>query len=99
MSGLTALVLAAGQGKRMKSRLPKMLHIAAGRPLVHYPIRAAFAAGAERVVVVTSPDCKDLIDAHVGTAFERGTVTTVVQAPPRGTGDAARAGLDSLGST
>jgi len=97
MSGLTALVLAAGQGKRMKSRLPKMLHPAAGRPLVHYPIRAAFAAGAERVVVVTSPECKALIDAHVGAAFEPGTVTTVVQDPPRGTGDAARVGLESLG--
>jgi bifunctional UDP-N-acetylglucosamine pyrophosphorylase/glucosamine-1-phosphate N-acetyltransferase len=98
MSGLVALVLAAGQGKRMKSRLPKMLHPAAGRPLVHFPIRAAFAAGAERVVVVTSPECKELIDAHAAAAFEPGTVTTVVQSPPRGTGDAARVGLESLGT-
>jgi bifunctional UDP-N-acetylglucosamine pyrophosphorylase / glucosamine-1-phosphate N-acetyltransferase len=99
MSGLTALVLAAGLGKRMKSRLPKILHPAAGRPLVHYPIRAAFAAGAERVVVVTSPDCKELIDAHTRVAFESGTVTSVVQHPPRGTGDAARVGLEALGSS
>jgi bifunctional UDP-N-acetylglucosamine pyrophosphorylase/glucosamine-1-phosphate N-acetyltransferase len=82
----------------MKSRLPKMLHPAAGRPLVHYPIQAAFTAGAERVVVVTSPDCKALIDAHAAAAFVPGAVSSVVQDPPRGTGEAARIGLESLAS-
>jgi bifunctional UDP-N-acetylglucosamine pyrophosphorylase/glucosamine-1-phosphate N-acetyltransferase len=96
MSDLTALVLAAGQGKRMKSRVPKMLHPVAGRPLVHYSVAVAFAAGADRVVVVTSPDCKPLIDEHVHAAFERERVTSVIQDPPRGTGDAARVGLESL---
>lgn len=98
MSGLTAFVLAAGQGKRMKSRLPKMLHPLAGRPLVHFSITASIAAGAERVVVVTSPDCRGPIDAHAGVAFPSGVVTTVVQSPPRGTGDAARVGLEALGA-
>lgn len=96
--GLVAFVLAAGQGKRMKSRVSKMLHPIAGRPLVHYSIAAAIAAGAERVVVVTSRDCREAIDAHAGATFAAGLVSTVVQETPRGTGDAARVALESLTS-
>ena len=48
----TAVILAAGQGTRMKSALPKVLHSVAGRPLVHYPVRAALEAGCGEVVVV-----------------------------------------------
>ena len=54
MSGLSAVILAAGLGTRMKSTLPKVMHAIAGQPLVHYAVRAAFDAGVERVVVVTS---------------------------------------------
>jgi bifunctional UDP-N-acetylglucosamine pyrophosphorylase/glucosamine-1-phosphate N-acetyltransferase len=89
--------LAGGQGKRMKSRLPKVLHPVAGRPLVHYPIAAAVAAGAERVVVVVSKDTEAPILAHVKAAFPSVEVTTAVQPVPRGTGDAARIGLGSIG--
>ena len=42
MSRLTAVILAAGLGTRMKSALPKVLHPIAGRPLLHYAVRAAF---------------------------------------------------------
>ena len=94
--GLIAFVLAAGQGTRMKSRLPKILHPAAGRPLFHYSVRAAVDAGAERVVVVTSPDCLEAIRTYSQTAFADGAVTAVVQNPPRGTGDAARVALESV---
>jgi bifunctional UDP-N-acetylglucosamine pyrophosphorylase/glucosamine-1-phosphate N-acetyltransferase len=51
----TALVLAAGEGTRMRSRLPKALHDLCGRPLVCWPIHAALEAGAQPVVVVDSP--------------------------------------------
>jgi len=47
-----AIVLAAGQGKRMKSGLPKVLHQAAGRPLLAWVLDAARAAGCERILVV-----------------------------------------------
>ena len=41
MPRLTAVILAAGLGTRMKSGLPKVLHPIAGRPLLHYAVRAA----------------------------------------------------------
>jgi bifunctional UDP-N-acetylglucosamine pyrophosphorylase / glucosamine-1-phosphate N-acetyltransferase len=51
----TVLILAAGQGTRMRSQTPKVLHELCGLPMVLWPVRAALAAGAERVVVVDSP--------------------------------------------
>ncbi|HSU41597.1 MAG TPA: NTP transferase domain-containing protein, partial [Polyangiaceae bacterium] len=90
MKDVTAVILAAGMGTRMKSSLPKVLHRAAGRPLVEYPVRAALELGVASVVVVTSghPEIARSLDAAFGAR-----VTTVVQDPPRGTGDAARVGL------
>jgi bifunctional UDP-N-acetylglucosamine pyrophosphorylase / glucosamine-1-phosphate N-acetyltransferase len=93
MSDLTAVVLAAGLGTRMKSSLPKLLHRAAGRALVEYPVRAALSLGAARVVVVTSPN-PELTAFFARTFGDR--VVSVVQDPPRGTGDAARIGLTAV---
>jgi bifunctional UDP-N-acetylglucosamine pyrophosphorylase/glucosamine-1-phosphate N-acetyltransferase len=50
-----AIILAAGQGTRMKSALPKVLHKVAGLPLLGHVINALRAAGVARIVVVTSP--------------------------------------------
>ncbi len=95
MPRLTAVILAAGLGTRMKSPLPKVMHPIAGRPLVHYAVRAAFDAGVERAVVVTSG--RQEIDDSLKREFgER--IVTVVQDPPRGTGDAARIGLSQVSS-
>src|SRR4051794_24248037 len=52
---LTALIMAAGQGTRMRSALPKVLHPVCGVPMVHWVVAAARAAGADRVVCVTRP--------------------------------------------
>jgi bifunctional UDP-N-acetylglucosamine pyrophosphorylase/glucosamine-1-phosphate N-acetyltransferase len=49
---VVAVVLAAGKGTRMRSRLPKVLHEAAGRPLLGWVLAAARTAGCERLVVV-----------------------------------------------
>jgi bifunctional UDP-N-acetylglucosamine pyrophosphorylase/glucosamine-1-phosphate N-acetyltransferase len=48
----SVVVLAAGQGKRMRSRLPKVLHPVCGHPMLQYVLDAACVVGAERTVVV-----------------------------------------------
>jgi bifunctional UDP-N-acetylglucosamine pyrophosphorylase / glucosamine-1-phosphate N-acetyltransferase len=90
-----AVILAAGQGTRMKSATPKVLHAIAGRPLVHYPVQAAIDAGCAEVVVVVGHGRGD-VEKYLASEF--GTrVTTAVQAEQRGTGDAARAGVERVG--
>ena len=78
--------MAAGEGTRMRSSLPKVLHPMCGRPLVAWPVLAARAAGAQRVAVIVSPD-RDL-----SPALPEGT-ETVVQPEANGTGGALLAAL------
>src|SRR5712692_8086405 len=59
---LTVVILAAGEGKRMRSRQPKVLHPLCGRPLIAYPLRAAHAL-ADRFVVVAPPETPALAQA------------------------------------
>jgi bifunctional UDP-N-acetylglucosamine pyrophosphorylase / glucosamine-1-phosphate N-acetyltransferase len=85
--GPTVLVMAAGEGTRMHSSLPKALHPVCGRPMVAWPILAAREAGAARVVAIVSPD-RD-ISAGLPTGTE-----TVTQQQADGTGGAVRAAID-----
>ncbi len=55
MHGLTTVILAAGEGKRMRSRQPKVLHELCGRPLITYPLRLARTL-ADRIVLIVPPD-------------------------------------------
>ncbi len=84
----TAVVLAAGEGKRLKSRLPKVLHRAAGRPLLGHVLEALRPLEVDQVIVVTSgrPEFEDAFGA---------SATLVVQDPPKGTGDALRVALEA----
>ncbi|MBI2391758.1 MAG: bifunctional UDP-N-acetylglucosamine diphosphorylase/glucosamine-1-phosphate N-acetyltransferase GlmU [Deltaproteobacteria bacterium] len=94
MSSVTAVVLAAGKGTRMKSALPKVMHTLAGRPMIHWVVRAVLEAGAERVVVVVGHG-RDKVEAYLKGAFgER--VETVVQEEQRGTGHAAQVALPAV---
>jgi bifunctional UDP-N-acetylglucosamine pyrophosphorylase/glucosamine-1-phosphate N-acetyltransferase len=81
-ASLAVVILAAGQGTRMKSARAKVLHELAGRPLLAYPLSAAEALGAERLVVVVGREADS-----VKQAFE-GRARFVVQEPQRGTGHA-----------
>ena len=83
---VTAVVMAAGLGTRMKSATPKHLHPLLGRRLVDWVVQAAREAGVERIVVVTSPEAAD--------AFPNEEVA--VQHEPLGTGDAVRAAREKL---
>jgi bifunctional UDP-N-acetylglucosamine pyrophosphorylase/glucosamine-1-phosphate N-acetyltransferase len=87
---LACLVLAAGKGTRMKSRLPKLLHTACGRPLLGWSLAAVEPLGADPVVVIVPPDQPEL-DALVP-----GWASTAVQHSARGTGDAVLAGREAL---
>ncbi len=61
-----AIVLAAGQGTRMNSDLPKVLHVLAGVPLVGHALRTARAADARRIVVVTGHGADAVAEAVRG---------------------------------
>src|SRR6266446_1814722 len=78
---LTAVILAAGEAKRMRSRQPKVLHPLCGRPLIAYALRTARAV-ADRTVVVIGPNA-----AAVRAAADAG-VTFVEQRERLGTGHA-----------
>jgi bifunctional UDP-N-acetylglucosamine pyrophosphorylase/glucosamine-1-phosphate N-acetyltransferase len=62
----TAVILAAGQGKRMKSDLAKVLHPACGRPMVEYVLDAARRAGATRLVVIVGHQADRVKEALQG---------------------------------
>jgi bifunctional UDP-N-acetylglucosamine pyrophosphorylase/glucosamine-1-phosphate N-acetyltransferase len=89
MSGPIVVILAAGQGTRMRSKTPKVLHDLCGVPMVLWPVRAALELGADRVVVVDSP-AKALRDV-----LPEG-VQLAVQARPNGTGGAVAAAMERL---
>jgi bifunctional UDP-N-acetylglucosamine pyrophosphorylase/glucosamine-1-phosphate N-acetyltransferase len=84
------IVLAAGLGTRMRSRLPKVLHPLCGRPMLAYVLDAAREATGERPLVVTSPATEAVREAFEAVA------NFALQAEPRGTGDAVRAALECV---
>src|SRR5204863_258739 len=81
MNGLTTVILAAGEGKRMRSRQPKVLHELCGRPLISYSLRLARTVG-DRIVLVVGPDA-DAVRAAAGDG-----VAIVEQRERLGTGHA-----------
>jgi len=83
---VTAVVMAAGLGTRMKSATPKHLHPLLGRRMVDWVVKAAQDAGVDRIVVVASPDAAD---SYAG-------VEVALQETPLGTGDAVRCAKEML---
>jgi bifunctional UDP-N-acetylglucosamine pyrophosphorylase/glucosamine-1-phosphate N-acetyltransferase len=88
----TVVILAAGEGTRMRSKVPKVLHPLCGRPLIAWPIAAAKEAGAGRVIVVDNPTrrLEHLLPEGVETA---------IQQEPKGTGDAVAAAASLIDPT
>jgi bifunctional UDP-N-acetylglucosamine pyrophosphorylase/glucosamine-1-phosphate N-acetyltransferase len=88
-----AIILAAGQGTRMKSPLPKVLHPVGGRAMLDHAIDAAQALGCQKIIVVVgthSPEVRAHVVARLGEA------AIAVQDPPLGTGHAVRAAEQAL---
>jgi bifunctional UDP-N-acetylglucosamine pyrophosphorylase/glucosamine-1-phosphate N-acetyltransferase len=86
----TVLIMAGGQGTRMRSRVPKVLHPICGRAMALWPVHAALAAGAGKAVVIGGPD-----RALEPVLPDR--VVLAVQEQPLGTGDAVRSAAEHIG--
>ncbi len=85
-----AIVLAAGQGTRMRSRIAKVLHPLAGRTLLDHVLAALGQAGVPAPIVVTGHQA-DAVEASLA-----GRAPTVRQEPQRGTADAVRLALECV---
>lgn len=90
---INAIVLAAGEGTRMKSRHPKVAHKLLDKPLVWWPVDAARKAGADRIIVVVGSGA-DEVRAIFADAAD---VECVEQAERLGTGHAVRVVRDAIG--
>lgn len=90
MSQMVAVILAAGKGTRMCSKLPKVLHKVGGKPMLEHVLLAAEKAGAEKKVVVVGFESEQVIE-FVGTRAE-----IVVQAEQLGTGHAVMQTAEAL---
>jgi bifunctional UDP-N-acetylglucosamine pyrophosphorylase/glucosamine-1-phosphate N-acetyltransferase len=89
VSSPTVVIMAGGQGTRMRSRVPKVLHPICGRPMALWPVHAALEAGAGRVVVVGGPD------RALEPVLPDGVILAV-QEQPLGTGDAVRSAAEHI---
>ena len=90
---LEVIVLAAGQGKRMRSALPKVLHPLGGRPLLAHVIDTARALSPRRIVVVHGHGGEQVKDY-----FSREKLHWALQAEQRGTGHAVQQALPLVGA-
>ncbi len=82
-TSITAVVLAAGKGTRMKSSLPKVLHKVCGRPILEHILNILNAAGAERIIVIAGYGAEQV------SALCRGRAEIALQTEQLGTGHAA----------
>ncbi|MFC3572826.1 bifunctional UDP-N-acetylglucosamine diphosphorylase/glucosamine-1-phosphate N-acetyltransferase GlmU [Streptomyces yaanensis] len=90
------VVLAAGEGTRMKSATPKVLHDICGRSLVGHVLAAARELNPENLVVVVG-HAREQVSAHLAEVDP--DVRTAVQAEQKGTGHAVRMALEELGGS
>ena len=87
---LAVVILAAGQGTRMRSARNKVLHEIAGRPMLGYALAAAESLSPSRLAVVVGKDGDEVREAFAGRA------SFALQAEPRGTGHAVLQAQDAL---
>ena len=86
---IVAIILAAGQGTRMKSALPKPLHAVGGMPMLGWSLNAAQAVGAKRIVTVLPRNSET-------TQSWLGDIEIAIQKEARGTGHAVLAAKEKL---
>lgn len=92
MSKLAVIVLAAGEGKRMRSAVPKVMHEICQRPMLSYVLDAASSLKPKKIIVVLSPkrpEVKKILDKKIGIALQR---------EQKGTADAVSCALKAVPS-
>jgi len=92
MAAISAVVLAAGMGTRMKSGLVKVMHPLAGSPMIDWPVAAALDAGVDACVLVVGHQGEKVRGYFEG----RGEIGFAVQAEQLGTGHAVACALGAL---
>ena len=90
MSKMVAVILAAGKGTRMRSKLPKVLHKVGGKPMLEHVMTAAETAGADKSIVVVGFESEQVAE-FIGTRAQ-----IAVQAEQLGTGHAVMQTADLL---
>ena len=90
---LQVVILAAGQGKRMRSDQPKVLHCLAGRPLLAHVVATARSLGPQRLCVVVAPGSERLREVLPGD-----DLLWAIQDKPLGTGHAVMQALPHMGA-
>ena len=96
MNSVDVVIMAAGKGVRMKSRLPKVLHRLAGRPLLQHVITSVAALQARRVVVITGSGAQQVEAAVTGWGGPGPAPVFVRQEPQLGTGHAVQQAVPVL---
>ncbi|WP_426748954.1 bifunctional UDP-N-acetylglucosamine diphosphorylase/glucosamine-1-phosphate N-acetyltransferase GlmU [Myxococcus faecalis] len=95
MTALSAVVLCAGKGTRMKSKKAKVLHAILGKPLCAYPLKRALELGATSVVPVVGHQAES-VEKEVRALFPQAPLTFALQREQRGTADAVRSAEEAL---
>lgn len=95
LAPLAVVILAAGQGTRMHSNTPKVLHRVGGRAMLDWAIDAAQEAGAARILVVAGPHAPE-VAAHAKARL--GDDALAIQDQPLGTAHAVLAARAALGA-
>ncbi|MGO9962761.1 MAG: NTP transferase domain-containing protein [Acidimicrobiales bacterium] len=96
---LSVIVLAAGEGTRMRSATAKPLHRLCGRPMILYVLDALGALSIERVAVVVGHGVTEVVKIVQAEAPQHLAIEFVEQFEPRGTGDAVAVALTGLSGT
>ena len=97
-AAVDVVIMAAGKGTRMKSRLPKVLHLLAGRALLQHVVDTAGQLSARQVVVITGHGAMEVEAAVSGNTGARAgfDITFVRQDPQLGTGHAVQQAVPLL---
>lgn len=96
MKSLYTVILAAGQGKRMRTRLPKVVHRVGGLSLVAHAVLLARRLKAKKTILVVPPDGELIQNSLKRDGIDTASLSFALQPRPLGTGDALKAALAGI---